>query len=95
MEVWEKFIEKIRRLKNTVTVGIVGKYFDIGTSQLSDSYISVIEAVKHAAWDNSLKPDIRWIDSKLFEKNLGKLFMLDDLDGIIIPGGFGSSGIQG
>ena len=95
MEDWEKFIKKIRRLKNTVTIGIVGKYFDIGTSQLSDSYISVIEAVKHAAWNNNLKPDVRWIDSKLFEENPGKLTMLDNLDGIIIPGGFGSSGIQG
>jgi CTP synthase len=95
MEEWDKFIKKIRRLKNTITIGIVGKYFDIGTSQLSDSYISVIEAVKHAAWNNNLMPDIRWIDSKIFEEDPGKLSTLDELDGIIIPGGFGSSGIQG
>lgn len=92
---WEKFIKKIRTLKNPVTIGIVGKYFDIGTSQLSDSYISVIEAVKHAAWNNNLKPDIKWIDSKIFEKETRKLGALNKLDGIIVPGGFGLSGIDG
>ncbi len=92
---WEKFIKKIRRLKNPVTIGIVGKYFDIGTSQLSDSYISVIEAVKHAAWNNNMKPDIKWIDSKIFEKDERKLKELEKLDGIIVPGGFGLSGIEG
>jgi CTP synthase len=95
MEKWEKFIKKIRRLKNTVTIGIVGKYFDIGTSQLSDSYISVIEAVKHAAWNNNLVPDVRWIDSKVFEEDPKKLSALDEMDGIIVPGGFGLSGIDG
>ena len=95
LEGWEKFIKKIRTLKNTITIGIVGKYFDIGTSQLSDSYISVIEAVKHASWNNNLKPYIKWIDSKIFEKNPRKLTSLNKLDGIIVPGGFGLSGIEG
>jgi len=95
MEGWEKFIKKIRKLKNPVRIGIVGKYFDIGTSQLSDSYISVIEAVKHAAWNNNMDPDIRWIDSKVFEKDSSKLSSLDKLDGIIVPGGFGLSGVNG
>jgi len=94
-EGWAKFIKKIRTLKNPILIGIVGKYFDIGTSQLSDSYISVIEAVKHAAWNNNLRPDIKWIDSKVFEKRPRKLAMLDKLDGIIVPGGFGSSGMEG
>ena len=95
LEGWERFISKVRRLKNTVAIGIVGKYFDIGTSQLSDSYISVIEAVKHAAWNNNLKPVIRWIDSKVFEKDRSQLSSLDELDGVIVPGGFGLSGIDG
>ena len=95
LEGWEKFVKKIRRLQNKVSIGIVGKYFDIGTSQLSDSYISVIEAVKHAAWNNTLQPDIRWIDSKVFENDPRQLSSLDELDGIIVPGGFGLSGIDG
>lgn len=92
---WKKFIRQIRNLNETITIGIVGKYFDIGTSQLSDSYISVIEAVKHAAWTNNLDPKIEWIDSKKFEKNPEELKTLEDVDGIIVPGGFGLSGIQG
>ncbi len=95
LEGWEKFIKKIRRIQNTVKIGIVGKYFDIGTSQLSDSYISVIEAVKHASWNNSVMPEVHWLDSKEFEKDPGKLSKLDDLDGVIVPGGFGKSGIDG
>ena len=95
LEEWDKFIKKIKRLQNSVKIGIVGKYFDIGASQLSDSYISVIEAVKHAAWNNNLIPEIKWIDSKVFEESPGKLSNLDELDGIIVPGGFGGSGIDG
>jgi len=95
MIIWDRYIKKIRRIKNPVVIGIVGKYFDIGTSQLSDSYVSVIEAVKHAAWENNLMPDVRWIDSKVLEKDPSMLKSLEKLGGIIIPGGFGSSGIQG
>ena len=92
---WKDFITNIRNLKESVTIGIVGKYFDIGTSQLSDSYISVIEAVKHASWKNNLIPKIHWIDSKEFEEDPDKLSTLDHVDGVIVPGGFGLSGIQG
>jgi len=95
MKTWEIFIKKLKRLDKKITIGIVGKYFDIGTSQLSDSYISVIEAVKHAAWNNNLEAKIKWIDSKIFEKDLKKLSTLNKLDGIIVPGGFGLSGVQG
>ncbi|HDI23845.1 MAG TPA: CTP synthase, partial [Thermoplasmatales archaeon] len=73
----------------------VGKYFDIGSFKLFDSYISVIEAVKHASWKNGFKPKIEWIDSKDFEKDRKKLKILDGLDGVIVPGGFGLSGIEG
>ena len=92
---WKDFITKIRNLEESITIGIVGKYFDIGTSQLSDSYISVIEAVKHASWNNNLIPNIHWIDSKEFEEDPTKLSTLDHVDGVIVPGGFGLSGIQG
>lgn len=92
---WKDFINNIRNLEETITIGIVGKYFDIGTSQLSDSYISVIEAVKHASWKNNLIPKIHWIDSKEFEEDPNKLSTLDHVDGVIVPGGFGLSGIQG
>ena len=92
---WKDFISNIRTLNEKVTIGIVGKYFDIGSSKLSDSYISVIESVKHAAWNNNLKPEIKWIDSKVFEKKPKEIISLDSVDGIIVPGGFGLSGIEG
>ncbi len=92
---WKQFLAKIDKLTKPVTIGIVGKYFDIGSFKLSDSYISVIEAVCHAAWNNNRIPEIKWIDSKLFEKKPERLSTLNDLNGIIVPGGFGLSGIEG
>ncbi len=95
LKTWKKFIANVKKAEKEIKIGIVGKYFDIGSFKLSDSYISVIEAVKHAAWNNNLKPNIKWIDSKLFEKEPEKLTTLNEVDGIIVPGGFGLSGIQG
>ena len=95
LEEWKKFIKKVKNLKKKVRIGIVGKYFDIGRFKLPDAYISVIEAIKHAAWNNDVKPEMEWIDSKIFEKNPSKLSILKKFDGIIVPGGFGLSGIEG
>ncbi|MBU0635641.1 CTP synthase [Candidatus Micrarchaeota archaeon] len=95
LEEWKKFVEKIEQAPKTVKIGIVGKYFDIGDFALEDSYISVIEAIKFAAWKHNAKPKIKWIDSKQFEKNPEKLKELQELDGIIVPGGFGSGGVEG
>ncbi len=92
---WTEFIEKVDGLKKEVKVGIVGKYFDIGKFQLPDSYVSVIEAIKHAAWHNNRKPSISWIDSKLFEEKEENLKTLEKVDGIIVPGGFGKTGAEG
>lgn len=92
---WKSFIRKVKGIRKRVRIGIIGKYFDIGDFSLEDSYISVIEAVKHAAWSNNVMPDIRWIDSKDFEKDRRKLRELEKVDGVIIPGGFGSSGVEG
>ena len=61
---WKKYIDNIKNLKEEVNIGIIGKYFDTGDFSLVDSYISVIEAVKHAAWENNVKPNIIWINSK-------------------------------
>jgi len=95
LKAWENYINKVRKAEEKIKVGIVGKYFDIGSFKLSDSYISVIEAVKHAAWENDLSPEIHWIDSKVFEKHPEKLESLKELDSVIVPGGFGLSGIEG
>jgi len=95
LKAWKKFVESPKNIKKIVKIGIVGKYFDIGEYKLPDSYISVIEAIKHAAWRNNVKPQIEWIDSKNFEKNPEKISILKEFDAIIVPGGFGTSGIEG
>lgn len=92
---WYGLVEKIKNPKGTAKIGIVGKYFDTGDFVLSDAYISVIEAVKHAAYHNHVKPEIDWISSEIFEKDPKKLEDLKKYDGIVIPGGFGSRGIEG
>ncbi len=92
---WRKFVRDLKNVKNVVRIGIVGKYFDIGDYKLPDTYVSVIEAIKHAAWANKRKPVIEWIDSKQFEHDKKKLAVLKNVDGIIVPGGFGTSGIEG
>lgn len=92
---WQKFIDKTKNTKTTLKIGVIGKYFDIGDFTLEDSYISVLEAIKHASWNNSCKPEIVWIDSKKYEKDQSSLKELDSLDAIIVPGGFGASGVEG
>ena len=92
---WRKLANKIKNLDKTIKIGIVGKYFNTGDFVLADSYISVIEAIKHAAWANKRKPIIEWINSEEYEKNPEKLKELKKLDGVIVPGGFGSRGIEG
>jgi CTP synthase len=92
---WYDLVDRIKNPKRTVKIGIVGKYFDTGDFVLSDAYISVIEAVKHAAYFNQVKPEIDWISSEIYEKNPEKLEDLRQSDGVVIPGGFGSRGIEG
>jgi len=95
MQDWRKLSNKIKGLKKEVRIGIVGKYFSTGDFVLSDSYISVIEAIKHAAWANNRKPVIDWINSEDYEKNPKKLKELKKFDGVLVPGGFGARGVEG
>jgi CTP synthase len=92
---WKKEIEKIEKLNKEIKIGIVGKYFKTGDFVLSDAYISVIEAVKHASWHLGYKPKIDWLNSEEYEKDKNKLEELKNYNGIIIPGGFGSRGVEG
>ncbi len=92
---WQRLVKNINSSKQKIKIGIIGKYFTTGSFTLLDSYISVIEAIKHAAWFYNRKPEIEWINSEEFEKFPKKLKDLKGLDGIIIPGGFGSRGTEG
>ncbi len=93
---WQELVKKINsRSALKVRIGISGKYFRSGRYTLSDSYISVIEAIKHASWANNIQPEIIWLDSEKYEKNPSLVKELADFDGIIVPGGFGSRGVEG
>ena len=92
---WKKLSDNVKHASETVKIGIVGKYFDTGNFVLSDAYISVIEAIKHSAYAQKRKPVLTWINSKDFETGEKQVSMLKDFDGVIVPGGFGKSGIEG
>ena len=92
---WNDMVERSKNGEQTVSIAVVGKYFETGQFTLTDSYISVIESVKHAAWDLGLNVDINWIFADDYENNPEKVQEIDNYDGVIIPGGFGSRGVEG
>lgn len=92
---WRHLVGRIRKPKGKVKIGIAGKYFESGKFVLADSYISVIEALKHAAWGQNLEAEITWLNSQDYERGSTKLNELKKYDGIVVPGGFGSRGVEG
>jgi CTP synthase len=90
---WKAMIKRVNSAKKTVDIGIVGKYFTTGDFCLSDSYISVIEAIKHGAAANGVKANLHWINTSDIEKDGVK--SLKNYDGIIVPQGWGSRGSEG
>lgn len=92
---WMSFINKRRNAKKEVKIAVVGKYFDSGDFVLSDVYISVIEAIKISSYYGGAKPKISFLNSKDFERDKSKLSLLKEYDGVIVPGGFGESGVDG
>lgn len=91
---WLSFVEGTKVESPEVKIGIVGKYFDTGDFVLSDAYLSVIEAIKFSGSALKVKPKISWINAKEFEQG-GDVSTLSEFDGVIVPGGFGESGIEG
>ena len=86
---WREMVEKIKSRPHTVHIGLVGKYV-----ALHDAYLSVAEALRHAGYYYNTHVKIHWIDSEsITHENAGEVFM--GIDGIIVPGGFGSRGIEG
>lgn len=92
---WKNFVNKSKRSENGVKVAVVGKYFDSGDFVLSDVYISVLEAIKFSAYAQNRKVQIDYIGSAQLEKSKKNLKKLDEYDGILVPGGFGETGIEG
>ena len=86
---WAAMVERVKSAEKHLTVGLVGKYV-----RLHDAYLSVAEALRHAAYANGAEVTIQWIDSEtVSEENAEKIFTA--CDGIIVPGGFGPRGIEG
>lgn len=95
-DVWKKFARGIKNhKKNEVSIGIVGKYFNTGDFILTDSYLSVLEAVKFSAYANGVRAVIYPVNARDFEAKNADYAALDKFDGIIVPGGFGQTGIEG
>lgn len=92
---WAIVVSRARNADKPVRIAVVGKYFKTGDFVLSDVYISVIEALKHAAFAVGRKPELTWIDSEEYERDPKKLSQLKKFDGVLIPGGFGSRGVEG
>src|SRR5699024_1043807 len=86
---WEKLVNKVRNLTHTLTIGLVGKYVE-----LPDAYLSIVEALKHAGFTYDTDVKIRWINSQELDEDTIEN-KLADVDGIIVPGGFGTRGIEG
>ena len=94
MQDWEAFVEKTKAMRPPVKIGIVGKYFDTGDYVLSDAYLSIIEALKFSGAELGVKPEITWLNAKDYERG-ADVEQLADFDGILVPGGFGETGIEG
>jgi CTP synthase len=95
MQDWRGLLSNIVSATRQLKIGIVGKYFATGDFQLEDVYVSVIEAIKHAAWDKKAKVELFWVDSVDLEKEKRVEDVLGKFDGIVVPGGFGGRGING
>ncbi|MGM0771919.1 MAG: CTP synthase, partial [Halobacteriota archaeon] len=87
---WEEMVRKMNRSKGHVNVAIVGKY-----THLEDSYISIVESLKHGAIESGCKFDITWFDAEVFDDDPESVEKLSKFDGILVPGGFGERGTEG
>ena len=92
---WKAFVAKTKNGGEKLKIAVVGKYFMSGDYVLSDVYISVIESLKHAATTNNVGIKLEYLDSEEYEKDPTKLEELRQYDGILVPGGFGSRGVEG
>ncbi len=87
---WRKLVDRINHPDKTIKIGIAGKY-----TRLSDAYISVVESVKHAGYEHNAKVEIKWINSEDCVDGGKCAELLSDVQGVIVPGGFGIRGIEG
>jgi CTP synthase len=91
MEEWRELVATIKHPRPELTIGLVGKYVE-----LHDAYLSVVESLRHAGWHHDVDIRVKWINSEALE-NMGERYTeaLEDVAGIVVPGGFGHRGIEG
>ncbi len=89
MSDWQEMLDRIAARDKTVKIALCGKYV-----QLHDAYLSVAEALRHAGYENKAFIDIHWVDTELITEYTAEEY-LGDVDGILVPGGFGNRGIEG
>jgi CTP synthase len=92
---WESLVNVLAKPQRRLNIALVGKYISSGDYQLNDAYISVNEAVNHAAAHLGAGVNIAWIDARRFEQHPEEIEDLKNYAGIIVPGGFGSTGVEG
>ena len=86
---WENLVHNLRNPQKTIKVALVGKYIDLG-----DAYLSVVEALRHACIEKNALLDLKWVSAEQIEENSAEKF-LNDVDAIVVPGGFGNRGVDG
>lgn len=89
MKEWNELVHKVRNLSNVIDIALVGKYVE-----LPDAYLSLVESLKHAGIDLDTDIEVHWVDSEALDKETIHE-KLSDVDGIVVPGGFGSRGMDG
>jgi CTP synthase len=94
---WTELVNNISAIPSdrVLKIGIIGKYQNTGNFTLTDTYISVVQSLKIAAWHEGYNVDIHWVNSEDYEKRKSKLRELKQLDAVVVPGGFGGRGIEG
>lgn len=86
---WKEMIERVKNINKNITIALVGKYI-----KLHDAYLSVVEALSHAGYENGTNIKIKWVDAEQVTYKSAEE-ILKDCDGILVPGGFGDRGIEG
>jgi CTP synthase len=86
---WEQLIHNLRNPGNPIKVALVGKYIELG-----DAYLSVVEALRHACIEQKALLDLHWVSAEMIEKNSAETY-LNEVDAIVVPGGFGNRGVNG
>ena len=89
LENWEKIIHNLRNPGNPIKVALVGKYIELG-----DAYLSVVEALRHACIEQKALLDLHWVSAEMIEEKTAEEY-LNDVDAIVVPGGFGNRGVNG